>query len=84
MLADRYLQNTMHDYTAAVVTSNPKCPRVISFITFTVDIGDNEPIFIGPRRYHPIKHDMIDHEIMEMRRNGIIRPHFSTHLGFPG
>lgn len=35
-----------------VIATNPKCLKVTNLVTFTIDTGDHEPIFIGARRYH--------------------------------
>jgi len=55
-----------------VFAKNPKKPSVTHLISFEVDTGDAKPIFIPPRRYHPTKQAIIDTEVEEMCRNGIV------------
>ena len=67
------LQQLLNDHSEAFA-SNPKKPKITHLSEFAIDTGDHTPVFSPPRKYHPAKHDIIDKEINEMLRNGIIRP----------
>jgi hypothetical protein len=43
-------------------------------VTRKLQVENDKPIFVPPRRMHPDKQSKVDAEVDEMRRNGIVSP----------
>jgi hypothetical protein len=56
-----------------VIEVNPKTPAVTYLVQFSIDTQGHEPVFTPPRQYHATRHDLIDKEVPEMEKNGIVR-----------
>ncbi|CAO3692457.1 unnamed protein product [Umbelopsis ramanniana] len=48
-----------------------------------VEVENEKPIFVQARKMHPDKQAIIDQEVDEMRRNGIVSPVQFPEWGFP-
>jgi len=58
----------------SVIAINPKKPEITDLVEFQVEVENEKPIFVQPRKMHPDKQAIIDKKVDEMRRNGIVSP----------